>query len=48
MIRQAEVIVRGKIEQLASVDDDPVSLRRIHAAQFAMQPLFANGRQASV
>ena len=47
MVGEAEIIVRGKVEERASGDLDARALRGIHAAQFAVEPLLANDVEAA-
>jgi hypothetical protein len=46
MIRQPQIIVRGKIDQLSPADSDTRTLGGIHAAQFAQQSPLADGGEA--
>ena len=48
MIGEAEIVVRGKIEEGFAADFNVCALRGIHAAQFAKQVLFAERSEALV
>src|SRR5438874_2678931 len=47
-VGEAEVIVRGKIEQRLGVNLDVGRLRRINSPQFTTQALLANSRQSFI